>query len=314
MTAPGLYARDDASACDLFCLPGPPREMRPMFEREIAARLAGHAGTVTRARYLLTIGLGESAVAEQLGTLMDRGREDAGEVLVGTTASRGVVTCRLRATAADNNTAAGMLDEVEAQIRERLPAVIFDRRDPDPSAGSDHDLSDALPRAVLEVLRARHEKIAVVESCTGGGLGAELTSVPGSSDVFFGGWITYENAAKVEMVGVPPDAFSAVGAVSRECAQAMAAGGLDRAREMDRAVAHAIAITGIAGPAGGGDDKPAGTVWIARASADGTGEARRFLFRGGRAAVREWSSRAALAILRLHLIGESMTLLAETHD
>lgn len=196
-----------------------------------------------------------------------------------------------------------MLDHAETEIRGLLGPAIFDRRDP--SAGDSLDIGDALPRSVLGLLRARGETLAVAESCTGGLLGETLTDIAGSSDVFWGGWLTYANAAKTALLSVEPSLIEAHGAVSREVAEAMAAGA--RARS---GADHALAITGVAGPGGGTDAKPVGTVWIGRAEAGGV-EARRFLFRGGRAAVREWSARMALGMLRLAVIGEEMALLGE---
>lgn len=309
-TAPGLHARCARLGADIFCLPGPPHEMRPMVEAELIPTLRPADGAVTRVRLLPTIGLGESTVAERLDDVMARTREDSGEVMVGTTASRGVVTCRLRASAPSEADAAAMLDDAESLIRERLGAVVFDRRDQ--ASGDPMDLADALPRAVIALLRERGERFAVAESCTGGLLGDSITSVAGASDVFEGGWLTYTNALKAEMLGVDPAIIEAHGAVSGECARAMARGGLGRSPRAH----HCLSITGVAGPGGGSGDKPVGTVWIGRASRerpDGEidAETRRFLFRGGRVAVRQWAARAALAMLRLRVLGARMGLLAQ---
>ncbi|MEM7755449.1 MAG: CinA family nicotinamide mononucleotide deamidase-related protein [Planctomycetota bacterium] len=312
-TAPGLFARDAERGCDVFCLPGPPREMTPMFESAVEPRIRREAHRAFGARAVLCFGLGESVVAERLGTLMDRDREGRGEPVVGTTASRMVVSVRLRHTAENEQAVRTTLNAVEADVNARLGPAVFGRRDF--NAGDAPDLADALPEAVVAQLNQRRERVVVVESCTGGLLGELLTSVPGSSDVFGGGWLTYSDAAKAGLVGVDAAEIETHGAVSAQVALGMARGGLFRAGFLGGAH-HSLAITGIAGPGGGTDDKPAGTVWIARASVTETGsvnaEARSFRFRGGRAAVREWSARSALGILRLHLVGDEMSLLGET--
>lgn len=306
-TAPGLAAR--IGETDVFCLPGPPHEMTPMFERFVTPAIRPEPGRITRSRLILTFGLGESRVAERLGELMDRTRGEAGVVLVGTTASLGVVTCRLRVSAPTHEQAAAALDQTEAEINRRLAHAVFDRRDP--HAGDDTETSDALPRTLVRMLRDRGERLAVVESCTGGLLGAEITGIPGSSAVFVGGWLTYSNEMKSAIVGVPPIMLENDGAVSRACAEAMARGGLDIASNAGRCE-HALAITGIAGPEGGSTGKPVGTVWIARASKGTQIEARRFRFKGDREAIRAWAARSALGMLRLHLAQIDMPLVGET--
>jgi nicotinamide-nucleotide amidase len=149
-------------------------------------------------------------------------------------------------------------------------------------------------RALLDLCRARKLTIAAAESCTGGLLAATLTEIPGSSAVFDRGFVTYSNDAKTAMLGVPADLLAAFGAVSRETAQAMASGALVRA-----GVDLAVAITGIAGPGGAMPGKPVGLVHIAAASRGGrlSHQAREF---GdiGRAPVRRYSVREALAMLR----------------
>ncbi len=309
-TAPGLFVRAGAVSCDVACLPGPPHEMKPMFETEIAGRLR-RAGGAFGARALLTFGLGESVVAERLGPLMDRDRESRGLPVVGTTASKMVVSVRLRHAGDDADAVRAALDAVEDEVRSALGVSVFERRDF--TGGDAADISDALPGCVLSLLRERGERVAVVESCTGGLLGETLTSVPGSSDVFAGGWLTYANEAKAGLVGVDPALIASHGAVSGAVARAMAVGGLERGHSLGGAE-HCLAITGVAGP-GGSEAKPAGTVFIARASVDGLSpevEVRSFRFKGGRGAVREWSARTALGMLRLKLVGGEMGLLGET--
>ena len=135
---------------------------------------------------------------------------------------------------------------------------------------------DPLEVVVGEMLRARRATLAVAESCTGGSLGARVTSVAGSSDYFEGGFLTYTNAMKTEMLGVPAELLEQYTAESEEAADAMARGALART-----GATYAISITGIAGPSGGTDDKPVGSVWIGLADRK-TCQVRRFRFLGDR--------------------------------
>lgn len=292
-TAPGLAAT--VGNCRVFCLPGPPREMMPMFEREVAAAFAIDPEHGVHVRTVPTFGLGESAVADLLGPLMDRSRNP----LVGTTASGGIVTCRVRYTGPARE-AATQLDATVGHIKNRLgPAVLCDH---DP-----RDDGQVLIRVVTDLLRARSQTVSVVESCTGGLLGEMLTRLPGSSDVFVGGLLTYSNELKTTLAGVDALQIARHGAVSKEVAIAMAEGGR-RATSAD----HTLAITGIAGPEGGTDAKPVGTVWIACQSPAKPCIARSFAFRGGRDWIRQWSAMSALGMLRLALIEHGMDLMGET--
>jgi nicotinamide-nucleotide amidase len=286
-TAPGI--RVSAAMATLHCLPGPPSEMRPMFELHVRPHTVAPAGRVIRTRVLQAAGLGESDVAERLGGLMDRDRNP----LVGTTASGGIVSVRVRDESSDS---AALVDaRVEAtldQVRRAIDSAIF--------AEDDRPLATI----IVERLRSRHQRLSVVESCTGGMLGQAITAVPGSSDAFAGGWITYSNELKRALVGVSGDTLDTRGAVSAEVASAMARGGLERS-----AADHTLAITGVAGPGGGSDAKPVGTVWIALASQSGPPDVRRFHMRGEREAIRAWSVTSALLMLDQRLRGVPMTRL-----
>ncbi len=292
-TAPGLAG--EVGGTRVYCLPGPPREMVPMLERFVLPIFELSEAAAVRVRTMPTFGLGESAVADGLGGLMDRARNP----VVGTTASNGIVTCRIRYEGPAGN-AEEQLDATASEINARLGAAVL----------SDHDAEDdglVLVRAVSAMLRDRRQTVGVIESCTGGMLGEMITRLPGSSDVFGGGLLTYSNGLKSSLARVDPGLINHHGAVSAEVALAMARGGLDTL-----GTDHALAITGVAGPGGGSEDKPVGTVWIARASPGGSAEARRFMFRGGRDWIRIWSATTALGMLRLHMLGTDMTLLGQT--
>lgn len=288
-TAPGLAAR--LGNADMYCLPGPPREMKPMFESRVVPELAPPAGARVRTRIIGTVGLGESQVAQSLGELMQRDRLERGLVQVGTTASGGIVACRARVRGGEDQ-----LDEAAAIIRTRLGAAVF--------AEAHHDL----PRAIVARLSSRGETVATAESCTGGVLAGAITAIPGSSACFHAGWTCYSNAIKSAQLGVPEALFASVGAVSREVAGAMARGALERAG------GHwALSVTGIAGPEGGTEHKPVGTVYIGLASRAGSLDVRRFAMIGSRGDVRAWSVTAALAMLHLHTAGApEMRLLRQT--
>jgi nicotinamide-nucleotide amidase len=260
--------------------------MAPMFEAHVLPRLSPPRGRVVRTRVLHTLGLGESDLAMRLGELMDRTRNP----LVGTTASQAVVSCRIRyegGLAAPE--AAALVDRTAREARERIGDYVFGEG------------QETIQSAVLALLRERGATLATVESCTGGLLGALLTQVPGASAAYLGGWVTYANAMKEREAGVPAALLApgGPGAVSRDTAEAMARGGRERA-----GAAYALAITGVAGPDGGSDEKPVGTVWIALAAPGGV-RSRRFRFMGPRENIREWSARMALAMLRLDLIGRA---------
>ncbi len=278
-TAPGLAAQL-ANGCTIFCLPGPPNEMRPMFDGCVAPELRD-ASRVVLTTALHTIGLGESAIGEQLGELMARDREPS----VGTTVSDGVVSIRIRATGTPAE-ARRQLDATVELCRARVGDIVFARD------------GETLASVVGEMLQTRGHTLATAESCTGGLLGAMMTEVAGASAWYRGGFIAYENRRKVEDLGVDPGLIAAFGAVSHEAAMAMAHGALRRAGSD-----LALATTGIAGPGGGSQDKPVGTVYVALAQR-GTGIfSRRFHFPGDRATIRSRTARLALACARFTLLG-----------
>ncbi|MEM9082771.1 MAG: competence/damage-inducible protein A [Planctomycetota bacterium] len=281
-TAPGLAATIN-NACSVFCMPGPPSEMRKMFEAFVVPELHPPTTAAVSTRVLQLFGKGESTVAQELGELMHR---DANP-LVGTTASHGILSIRIRYEGSPDE-AEGEIERIEREIRWKFEDILF--------AADDHPIE----HIVLDHLKAREEMIAVAESCTGGLLGSMLTEVPGSSAAFAGGHITYSNAMKQHALGVHNDLLEAYGAVSEPVALAMARGCLTHTPGAD----HALSITGVAGPSGGTEAKPVGTVCIARASADDTTEARRFRFPGSRPGIRKRACQAALAMLAFHMIGK----------
>jgi nicotinamide-nucleotide amidase len=285
-TAPGLAALTRDGACRIFCLPGPPNEMRPMFQ-SFAAPALRCDGEVVATAALHTIGLGESAVGELLGDLMARGREPS----VGTTASDGIVSIRIRATGR-RDAAHAALESTVALCRSRVGSVIFGRD------------GETLASVVGAMLAERGLMLATAESCTGGLLGARVTDIAGSSAWYAGGFVTYENARKVADLGVREETLRDHGAVSHETAIEMARGALART-----GAGIALSTTGVAGPSGGSDAKPAGTVYMAVAERHGSVYSRRFHFPGDRGTVRSRTAHLALACARFALLGEPMRAL-----
>jgi nicotinamide-nucleotide amidase len=280
-TAPGLWL--EGSPGLTIMLPGVPQEMRNLLQHEVVPRLRARAsGAIIRSRQLRTSGIPESTLAERLG--------DVEEQIVPVTLAYlpGYEGVDLRLTAWN-------LPPEEADRRLGSAVELIRGRAGDPVYGDgDADLA----ALVLERARAAGVRVAVAESCTGGLLGGRLTEIPGSSDVFVGGVIAYDNAVKVKELGVAQALLDAHGAVSEQVACAMAVGAAERF-----GVDATLAITGIAGPGGGTEQKPVGTVWIA-CSLKGKVQARHVRFAGSRHEVRVRAAQAALHLL-FRLLGEA---------
>ncbi|MFN0010101.1 MAG: CinA family nicotinamide mononucleotide deamidase-related protein [Phycisphaerales bacterium] len=285
-TAPGLHVVVDGKA-DVMCLPGPPGELRPMFAEGVRPLLRPPPGRTVLTRLCHIVGVPEAECVARLGDLTKRDRVP----LVGITASGGILTLRIRYEGPGDGAAAGAsVDEAEATARRVLGDNLF-------ATGGGAGIEE-LVRTVLRLLKERGETVSVVESCTGGMLGELLSTVAGASASFVGGTIAYANAAK-EAMGVPAATLEAHGAVSAPCCAALCSAGL-RAHGAD----HVLVITGIAGPDGGTDGKPVGTVFIGRASlGQGPADVRRFLFTGDREDVRRRACVSALAMLYFSLRG-----------
>ena len=262
----------------LVLLPGPPRELKPMVEDYWAPHFERRfpAGRRTT-RVWRFFGLAESAVDEALRALPRR----SGEVW-GILAQQYMVDVKLTLVGADPAREERRFAGVEKTLRGAFGSALF---------GSGRD---TLEEVVGRRLRARGETLAVAESCTGGGLGARLTAVAGSSDYFWGGWIVYDNRAK-ERLGVPAALLKRFGAVSRPVARALAESARRKA-----GTDHALSITGVAGPAGGTPRRPVGRVYIALAS-KGKTRVWEKNFLGERTVVREQSALWALDALRRKL-------------
>lgn len=281
-TAPGLWLEHDGAVIAL--LPGPPREMKPMMEGEVRTRLAALAGDTRLFRRLVRVsGKGESAVEEIVQPIYSRWL--AGHPAIETTilAGLGQVELHLVLQSADAASAAAALELAVAELSHAL--------------GRDVVSTDGagLEAVVGDLLRRRRWRVALAESCTGGLATSRLTDVPGSSEYVERSVVAYSNAAKVELLGVPEAMIAAHGAVSEPVAAAMAEGIRDRA-----GVNVGVGITGIAGPGGGSEAKPVGTVCIAVAGAQTL--VRTFRFPGGREMVKAMSVNWAIDLLRRSLL------------
>jgi nicotinamide-nucleotide amidase len=282
-TAPGIWL-EDAQGRWVAMLPGVPREMRAMVADRLIPRLragAQGASTVVRSRTLRTTGIAESAAAERLGPLAGGVEGMPLAYLPGLDG----VDLRVTARGLPDSEADALLESAAARLREMMGAFVYGEGTMD------------LAAVVLDACRKCGLHLAVGESCTGGLLGARLTSVPGSSEVFLGGVIAYDNSIKESMLGVSPGELADVGAVSEPVATAMARGARTRT-----GADIGVAITGIAGPTGGSPTRPIGTVWIAL---DHPGpqfqvatEVRHAIFVGDREEIRYRSTQTALDMIR----------------
>lgn len=276
-TAPGLVCR--AGEKTLIALPGPPAEFLPMLHGPVEHVLRESLPEATiHSRTLRVVGLGESLVEDRLRDLLDSHSPS-----IATYAKPGEVHVRLTARARTIDEAERIIDPVRREVLTRLQGAVYGEDD------------QTLESAVVERLRALGQTVALAESCTGGGVGARITSVPGSSEVFVGGVIAYTNRVKQNLLGVDAETLIDHGAVSAECAREMALGVLARLGST-----WGLSITGIAGPGGGTVEKPVGLVYIGLAGHGGV-EATEHRFGGSREIVRQRSGQAALAALLARL-------------
>jgi nicotinamide-nucleotide amidase len=280
--APGIWVEREGKF--LLALPGVPAEMRSILERareRLRSFRLQRGGAIRLSRTLLTAGIAEADLAALLGEpaqLLPEG------VRLAFLPSFTGVRLRLDARAESPAHAEVLLEQALERLRERIDAYLV-------GEGAEASLA----QAVGTLLRQRRETLAVAESCTAGLLGAAITEVAGSSEYFLGGLIVYSNAAKVELLSVPPELLERVGAVSREVAELLAQNVRQRF-----AATYGVGITGIAGPGGGTPEKPVGTVWIALATPQGV-QAQRYWFRHDRAGNRQRAVAAALTMLFRHL-------------
>ena len=283
-TAPGLWIERSGAAC--VALPGPPRELRPMFDAVARERIAPRSGGHGIFRRVIRVtGRTESHVDEITCPVYSRWRSGPVPIETSILASLGQIELHLAARGATEDAAVRALDEATAELAGVL--------------GRDLVSSDGaqLEAVVGRMLQERAARVAVAESCTGGLVASRLTDVAGSSAYVHAGWVVYSNEAKVALLGVDAASIAAHGAVSEPVARALATGARERG-----GVEYAIAVTGIAGPGGGSAAKPVGTVYVALAGPDGLQRVRRLSLPGEREQVKFQASQAALDLLRRALL------------
>ena len=284
-TAPGFrMARGEKH---FFFMPGVPREMKQMLEKEILPFLDTRlpAGTHHETVLMRVFGIGESRLDERLAHVT-AGVEG---VTLGFRADFPENLIRIVAQGRDRAEAEARLKRVREAVESELGELIVTEG------------TRRIEEVVGELLKARHLTIATAESCSGGLLAHRLTNVPGSSEYFERGVVTYSNHAKSSLLGVPDDLIASSGAVSEPVAARMAEG-IRRVAEVD----FGVGITGIAGPTGGTDEKPVGLVYIALADDSGT-TVQRLNFPGERERVKNWCAAIALNMLRMRVLGLEWT-------
>ena len=282
-TAPGLALRTDASRPGqwLVMLPGPPRELRPMFDSAVAPLIRREfAKEIFVCRTLRSTGVGEARVQElieaKVAALVQQG------LGIGYCARPGAVDVRLTA---GGERAEQLVSDGAAVVKSILGGQIY---------GAD---DEELENVVVRLLTEQKKSLALAESCTGGNIAHRVTNVPGASAVFWGGAVSYANAAKETLLGVRAETLREHGAVSEAVARELAAGIRERS-----GADFALAVTGIAGPDGGTPEKPVGTVFLALSAADGM-EVERRLNPWDRTTFKEVTATQALEKLRRRLAG-----------
>jgi competence/damage-inducible protein CinA-like protein len=292
-TAPGLYLEVSESAgrtlpdgrvsagCSIALLPGPPREMKPMFENHVLSRITKLAGETRFATRLLRVtGMGESAVDEKISPIYSRYENPQTTILFNSSE----IEIHLRAHGRTEADADALLDDLSLKIEKALGNSAFSFR------------GETMEEVIGRRLSMTEFTLAVAESCTGGLIAQRLTSIPGSSKYFLEGVVTYSNESKTRLLGVDRKVIKEFGAVSQQVARDMARGVRHKAK-----TDFGLAVTGIAGPGGGTEEKPIGLVYIALAD-DAHTEHKRFVIPGDRELIRWRASQAALDMLRRRLI------------
>lgn len=278
-TAPGLWL--DTGTKKIILLPGPPHELKPMFESSLWPRLQTLRRGYAVRKVLKTAGMTESQIETLISDLYPQGPH----LRVTTLAYPGQIEIHLTSfSKKGEEQAMERAKKFEKSILRRLQENIFS------TTGED------LEEVVGKLLRLQKKTLAAAESCSGGFLGHRLTNIPGSSDYFLLGVVAYSNDAKINLLGVSPELIAKHGAVSPQVAQAMAAGAREKAQ-----ASFGLAITGIAGPGGGSTEKPVGLVYTALAWNKGA-EVTKNLFLGNRKAIKFQSSQKALDMLRRYLL------------
>jgi len=282
-TAPGQWisGKSDGKEKIVVLLPGPPHEMKALFEAAVLERLRARVPQQFIAtRVIKNTGMGESACDARVAPIYKRFTDVNTTILAGP----GEIQLHLRMQAASPKAAQNRVDELVEKIEEELGDCVYS------------DNGDSLEQIVSYYLQMRNSTLAVAESCTGGLVAERLTSVSGSSRYFIGGAVVYSNELKVQLADVPQDLLEDFGAVSEQVAKALAEGIRKRC-----GTTFGLGITGVAGPTGGTAEKPVGLVFHALASENGTEIIKRN-FPGDRGRIRWFASQQALDMVRRKLM------------
>lgn len=280
-TAPGLILEKNGKS--LILLPGPPNEMVPMFKRDIAPYLNRLQPEIIFSKMVKLAGIGESQAAEQINDLI----QAQSNPTIATYAKTGEVHLRITARAADEEEARKMIKPLVKELKQRFGVAVFSVKE-----------EETLEENVIGLLKKYSLSLTTAESCTGGLLSGRLVNVPGVSEVFKQGFITYSDKSKRKLLDVSKATLKKCGAVSEETVKEMAKGGVF-ATDSD----ICLAITGIAGPDGGTEEKPVGTVYIGCYMNEQI-KVEKYLFKGNRDKIREYSVVRALDLLRRCIIAQ----------
>ena len=274
-TAPGLILEKDGKIAIL--LPGPPVELKPMFTEEVYPYLRKKQPEIIYSQVVKICGIGESQVAEDIQDMIQAQTNPT----IAPYAKIGEVHLRITAKASDEKEGKKLIKPVVRELKRRFGRNIFAT-----------EAEKTLEEAVVDMLRDQQLTLALAESCTGGEIAARVVNVPGASQVFTHGFVTYSNRAKRKCLGVKKATLKLEGAVSAKCAKEMAKGGCNAA-EAD----ICLSITGLAGPDGGTKETPVGTVFMG-CCYNGKVVTREFHFTGNRTKIRQQATAHALAFLR----------------
>lgn len=279
-TAPGVIIEENNKI--MIILPGPPKEMKPMFEEDIKPYLKSKSDSVIISKMIKILGIGESAVAETVKDLM----ESQSNPTIAPYAKEIGVILRITAKAENEAAALKLIEPLEIEIKNRLGENVY--------ATEDISIEDVVAKLLIE----NKYTVSTAESCTGGMIASTLINYPGISEVFMEGAVTYSNEAKHKRLGVKNETLEKYGAVSEETAREMAIGIAKKAN-----TDVSIVTTGIAGPGGGTEEKPVGLVYIG-VYVKGKVKVEKHIFKGNRSKVRNQATITALDTLRRCLINE----------
>ncbi|MFW2489377.1 competence/damage-inducible protein A [Clostridium chromiireducens] len=281
-TAPGVIIEENNKI--MIILPGPPKEMKPMFEETVRPYLQGKTDSLLISKMIKILGIGESAVAEEIKDLLDA---QTNPTIAPYAKDTGVVL-RVTAKASNKEEALNLIEPIENEIISRLGENVY--------ATEDISIEEAVAKLLIE----KKLTISTAESCTGGMIASTLINYPGISEVFLEGAVTYSNAAKHNRLGVNNETLDKYGAVSEETAREMAIGIANTAK-----TDVSIITTGIAGPEGGTEEKPVGLVYVG-VYVQGKVKVQRCIFKGNRSKIRLQATITGLDMLRRILINKNI--------